>query len=34
MTEQIIKKRFKKYDDTTYYENLGNVDGRRYVLIY
>jgi len=34
MTEQIIKMGFKKYDDTTYYENLGMVDGRRYVLIF
>jgi len=34
MTEQIIKIRFKKYDDATYYENLGMVDGRRYVLIF
>ncbi|MBT9439229.1 MAG: IS1634 family transposase [Desulfobacterales bacterium] len=34
MTEQIIKMGFMKYDDTTYYENLGTVDGRRYVLIF
>jgi transposase len=34
MTEQIIKMEFRKYDDTTYYENLGIVDGRRYVLIF
>jgi transposase len=34
MGEQITKIRFKKYDDTTYYENLGMVDGRRYVLIF
>ena len=34
MTEQIIKLGFKKYDDSTYYENLGMVDGRRYVLIF
>jgi transposase len=34
MTEQIIKMGFRKYDDTTYYENLGTVDGRRYVLIF
>jgi transposase len=34
MTEQIIKIGFKKYDDATYYENLGMVDGRRYVLIF
>ena len=34
MTEQITKMGFKKYDDTTYYENLGMVDGRRYVLIF
>lgn len=34
MTEQIIKMGFKRYDDTTYYENLGMVDGRRYVLIF
>ena len=25
---------FKKYDDTTYYENLGTVDERRYVMIF
>jgi transposase len=34
MTEQVIKIGFKRYDDTTYYENLGMVDGRRYVLIF
>ncbi|MCD4815585.1 MAG: IS1634 family transposase [Methanosarcinales archaeon] len=34
MTEQIIKMGFRKYDDTTYYENLGTVDGRRYALIF
>jgi transposase len=34
MAEQIIKMGFKKYDDATYYENLGMVDGRRYVLIF
>lgn len=34
MTEQMIKIGFRKYDDTTYYENLGTVDGRRYVLIF
>lgn len=34
MTEQILKMGFKKYDDTTYYENLGTVDGRRYVMIF
>jgi transposase len=34
MTEQIIKIGFKKYDNATYYENLGMVDGRRYVLIF
>jgi transposase len=34
MTEQIIKMGFKKYDDATYYENLGMVNGRRYVLIF
>ncbi|MCD4809251.1 MAG: IS1634 family transposase, partial [Methanosarcinales archaeon] len=34
MTEQIIKMGFMKYDDTTYYENLGTVNGRRYVLIF
>ena len=33
VTEKIIKMGFKKYDDATYYENLGTVDGRRYVLI-
>jgi transposase len=34
MTEQIIKMGFKRYDDTTYYENLGMADGRRYALIF
>jgi transposase len=34
MTGQILKMGFKKYDDTTYYENLGTVDGRRYVMIF
>lgn len=34
MAKQMIKMGFKKYDDTTYYENLGNIDGRRYVLIF
>jgi transposase len=34
MTEEIIKMGFKKYDDATYYENLGMVDSRRYVLIF
>jgi transposase len=34
MTEHIIKMGFKKYDDATYYENLGMVGGRRYVLIF
>jgi hypothetical protein len=34
MIEQIKKMMFVKYDDQTYYENLGIVDGRRYVLIF
>ena len=34
MTEQIIKMGFKRYDDTTYYETVGTVGGRRYVLIF
>jgi len=34
MIEQIEKMIFVKYDDQTYYENLGIVDGRRYVLIF
>jgi len=34
MTGQLLKMGFKKYDDTTYYENLGTVDGRRYVMIF
>ena len=34
MTEQILKMGFKKYDDSTYYETVGTVDGRRYVLIF
>jgi transposase len=34
MTEQILKMGFKKYDDSTYYETVGTVDGRRYVMIF
>jgi transposase len=34
MNEQITKMSFKKYDDKTYYKNLGTVEGRRYVLIF
>jgi transposase len=34
MTGHILKMGFKKYDDTTYYENLGTVDGRRYIMIF
>ncbi|MEA2004109.1 MAG: IS1634 family transposase [archaeon] len=34
MIDQIIKIGFKKYDDTTYYENLGTIDGRCHVLIF
>jgi transposase len=34
MIEQITKMVFVKYDDQTYYQNLGIVDGRRYVLIF
>jgi hypothetical protein len=32
--EQIEKMTFVKYDDQTYYENLGIVNGRRYILIF
>ena len=34
MIEQIEKMKFVKYDEQTYYQNLGIVDGRRYVLIF
>lgn len=34
LMEQIEKMTFVKYDDQTYYENLGIVDGRRYILIF
>jgi transposase len=34
MTDQIIKMRFRKYDDATYYETVGTVGGRRYVMIF
>ncbi len=34
MIEQIKKLNFVKFDDKTYYENLGVIDGRRYVLIF
>lgn len=34
MIEQIDKLKFVKYDDQTYYENLGIVNGRRYILIF
>ena len=34
MTEQILKMGFKKYDDSTYYETVGTVDGRRYVMVF
>ncbi len=34
MAEQILKMGFKKYDDSTYYETVGTVDGRRYVMIF
>jgi transposase len=34
MAEQILKIGFKKYDDSTYYETVGTVDGRRYVMIF
>lgn len=34
MVEQIIKIGFEKYDEKTYYENMGIVNGRRYVLIF
>ncbi|MEA1999640.1 MAG: IS1634 family transposase [Euryarchaeota archaeon] len=32
--EQILKMGFRKYDDTTYYEDLGTADGRHYVLVF
>jgi len=32
--EQIIKMGFKKYDDATYYEDMGVIGGRRYLLIF
>jgi len=34
MTEQILKMGFKKYDDATYYETVGTVNGRRYVMVF
>lgn len=34
MIEQITKMGFTKYDETTYYKNIGFVDGRRFVLIF
>ena len=34
MIEQIIKMGFEKHDDETYYEDMGMIDGRRYVLIF
>ena len=34
MVEQITKMEFKKYDENTYYDDLGTIDGRRYVLIF
>jgi len=34
MAEQILKMGFKKYDDATYYETVGTVNGRRYVMIF
>ena len=34
MVEQITKMNFAKYDDQTYYQNLGIVNDRRYVLIF
>ena len=34
LMEQIEKMTFVKYDDQTYYENLGIVNGRRYILIF
>jgi hypothetical protein len=34
MVEYIIKIGFKKYDDATYYEDLGVIGGRRYLLIF
>ncbi len=32
--EQITRMGFEKYDDETYYEDMGMIDGRRYVLIF
>jgi transposase len=34
MTEKMLKIGFKKYDDTTYYETVGTIVGRRYVLVF
>jgi transposase len=34
MIEQIKRMMFVKYDDKTFYQNLGIVDGRRYILIF
>jgi transposase len=34
MIEYIKRIGFKKYDDATYYENLGVIGGRRYLLIF
>jgi transposase len=34
MIEQIKRMKFVKYDDKTYYQNLGIVNGRRYILIF
>ena len=34
LIEKIEKMTFIKYDDQTYYENLGIVNGRRYILIF
>ena len=34
MAEQVLKMGFKKYDNATYYETVGTVDDRRYVMIF
>ncbi|NOQ55566.1 MAG: IS1634 family transposase [Nanohaloarchaea archaeon] len=34
MIEHITKIGFKKYDDKTYFENIGIIEGRRYVMIF
>jgi len=34
MNEQMAKMGFKKHDDKTYYEDMGVISGRRYILIF